>query len=66
VNRTYGFALPKRYLPRWLLIELPDLTTLLRIFAELRRHWVRFVPGLSKPRPNQPKPHLHLAYKSIA
>lgn len=66
VNRTYGFALIKRYLPRWLLIELPDLATLLRILGELRRHWVRFVPGQSKPRPTQPKPHLHQAYKSVA
>jgi hypothetical protein len=65
INRTYGFALLKRYLPRWLLARLPDLDTLLHLFAELRRHWVRFVPGQSKPRPKRPKPHLHHAYKSV-
>lgn len=66
INRTYSFALLKRYLPRWLLTRLPDLDTLLRLFAELRRHGVRFVPGQSKPRPKRPKPHLHHAYKSVA
>lgn len=66
INRTYGFALLKRYLPRWLLNQLPDLDTLLRIFAELRRHSVRFIPGQSKPRPKRPKPHSHHAYKSVA
>lgn len=66
INRTYGFALLKRYLPRWLLGPLPDLDILLRVFNELRKHWVRFVPGLSKPRPKGPKPHQSHAYKSVA
>lgn len=65
-NRTYGIALLKRHLPRWLLGQLPALDALLAIFAELLKHVVRFVPGKSKPRPKQPKPHLHIAYKSIA
>lgn len=63
-NRTYGFALLKRWLPRWLMNQLPDLDTLLAVFDELLTHVIRCVPGKSKPRPNRPKPHLHHAYKS--
>jgi hypothetical protein len=65
-NRTYGFALLKRWLPRWLLTQLPDINTLLAVFEELLKHVVRFVPRKSKPRPSRPKPHLHHAYKSTA
>lgn len=65
-NRTYGFALLKRWIPRWFLDQLPDVDTLRRVFDELLQHVVKFVPGKSKPRPNRPKPHLHHAYKSIA
>ena len=65
-NRTYGFALLKRWPPRWLLNQLPDIQTLLAIFEELLKHVIRFVPGKSKPRPNRPKPHLYHAYKSTA
>lgn len=64
-NRTYGFALLKRWLPRWLMNQLPDIDTLLAVFDELLTHVIRFVPGKSKPRPKRPKPHLHHAYKSI-
>ena len=63
-NRTYGFALLKRWLPRWLMNRLPDIHTLLAIFEELLTHVIRFVPGKSKPRPTRPKPHLHHAYQS--
>ena len=63
-NRTYGFALLKRWLPRWLMNQFPDLDTLLAVFDELLTHVIRCVPGKSKPRPNRPKPHLHHAYKS--
>lgn len=66
INRTYGFALLKRLIPRWLLIELPDLNTLFKVLNELCKQLVRFVPGASKPRPDRPKPHLHIAYKSFA
>jgi Transposase DDE domain len=65
-NRTYGFALLKRWLPRWLMHRLPDINTLLAVFDELLAHVIRFVPGKSKPRPKHPKPHLHHAYKSTA
>jgi hypothetical protein len=63
-NRTYGFALLKRWLPRWLMNQLPNIDTLLAVFDELLQHVIRFVPGKSKPRPTRPKPHLHHAYKS--
>lgn len=66
VNRSYGIALLKRCLPRWLLTVLPDLDTLFKTLAELLKHLVAFVPGASKPRPDRPKPHLHMAYKSIS
>jgi hypothetical protein len=65
-NRTYGFALLKRWLPRWLMNQLPSIETLLAVFDELLQHVIRFVPGKSKPRPKRPKPHLHHAYKSTA
>jgi hypothetical protein len=65
-NRTYGFALLKRWLPRWLMHRLPDINTLLAVFDELLAHVIRFDPGKSKPRPKRPKPHLHHAYKSTA
>lgn len=65
-NRTYAFAVLKRWLPRWLMHRLPDLDTLLALFEELLAHVIRFVPGTSKPRPKRPKPHLHHAYKSTA
>jgi hypothetical protein len=65
-NRTYGFALLKRWLPRWLMHRIPDINTLLAVFDELLAHVIRFVPGKSKPRPKRPKPHLHHAYKSTA
>jgi hypothetical protein len=65
-NRTYGIALLKRWLPRWLLKQLPDIDTLFSVFAELLKHLVRFVPGTSKPRPKRPKPHLYPAYKSMS
>jgi len=56
----------KRWLPRWLLKQLPDIDTLFSVFAELLKHLVRFVPGTSKPRPKRPKPHLYPAYKSMS
>jgi hypothetical protein len=65
-NRTYGIALFKRHLPRWLSGQLPDLEALFNVFAELLKHLVRFIPGQSKPRPKRPKPHLYIPYKSIA
>lgn len=65
-NRTYGFTLLKRYLPRWLLGKLPSLDDLLRVLAQLLKHRVRFVPDQSKPRPKRPKPHAYIPYKAIA
>ena len=65
INRTYGFAALKRRLPRWLLLQLPSLHDLARLFKQLLKNLVGYVPGASKPRPKRPKPHRHTAYKSI-
>ena len=65
INRTYGFAALKRCLPRWLLLQLPSLPDLARLFQQLLKNLVGYVPGASKPRPKGHKPHRHSAYKSI-
>lgn len=64
INRTYAFAHLKRCLPRWLLRDLPEPDHLLDSLSELARNLIRFVPGATKPRPNNPKPHRKHAYKS--
>lgn len=64
INRTYAFAHLKRCLPRWLIKQWPTIEELLSVFAELAKNLVRVVKGLSKPRPNRPKPHKAIAYKS--
>lgn len=66
VNRTYGFAILKRQLPRWLTGNLPNSKTLRQILRELIKQVVQYVPGRSNPRPDRIKPHLRFAYKSFA
>jgi hypothetical protein len=66
VNRTYGFAALKRSLPLWFLQALPSPEDLIRLFAQLLKNVVRYIPGASKPRTKSTKPHRHIAYKSIA
>ena len=66
INRTYGFATLKRSLPRWLLQALPSPDDLIGLFEQLLKNLIRYVPGASKPRKKSPKPHKHIAYKSIA
>ena len=65
INRTYAFAHLKRCLPRWLLLIVPSLASVVSVMAELARNLIRFKPGASKPRPVHPKPHRKHAYKSI-
>ena len=66
INRTYCFAVLKRQLPRWLTGKLPDIETLNNVLAEIRNQVIKFVRRRSNPRPNRPKPHLYIAYKSFA
>jgi hypothetical protein len=66
INRTYGFAALKRSLPLWLLQALPSPEDLTRLFAQLLKNVVRYIPGASKPRTKSTKPHRHIAHKSIA
>jgi hypothetical protein len=63
-NRTYAFAHLKRCLPRWLLLAVPEVGSLLNVFAEIAKNLVQFKPDASKPRPVHPKPHRKHAYKS--
>jgi hypothetical protein len=66
INRTRAFAHIRQSLPRWLSSAMPpphdDLTRLLRHVAE---NVIRFVPGRTRPRPPQPKPHKAFAAKAV-
>lgn len=64
INRTYSFAHLKRCLPRWILQAMPATDQLFSTLAELAKNLIRSLPGVSKPRPNHPKPHRKHAYKS--
>ena len=66
INRTYCFAVLKRQFPRWLTGQLPGMKTLLKVLGEIRQQVIQFVKGRSNPRPDRPKPHLYIAYKSFA
>lgn len=66
INRAYAFSHLKRCLPRWLIKQWPTVEELLSVFAELAKNLFRFVKGASKPRPDHPKPHKAIAYKSTA
>ncbi|MPW23401.1 IS4 family transposase [Paraburkholderia sp. CNPSo 3157] len=65
INRTRAFAHIRQCLPRWLsnaLLPLDDLARLLRHIAD---NVFQFVPGRTRPRPPQPKPHKAFASKAV-
>ncbi len=66
LNRTYGIALLRRCLARWLLLELPSPDELSRLFNQWLKNPIRYIEGASKPRNKGPKPHKYFAYKPAA
>ena len=64
VNRSYAFSHLKRCLPRWLLVAMPTLEQFAAALTEIAKNLVAVVAGISKPRPDHPKPHRKHAYKS--
>lgn len=65
INRTRAFAHCRRCLPRWLsdgFAPLDDLAPLLRHIPE---NVIQFVPGRTRSRPPQPKPHKSFAAKPV-
>jgi hypothetical protein len=65
-NRAYAFAAIKSRMQRWLLSVPASLNEIERLFTELMRNLIAFVPGASKPRNMGRKPHKHMAYKACA
>ena len=65
-NRSYAFAAIKSRMQRWLLSVPATLDDIGKLFTELMRNLIAFVPGASKPRNMGRKPHKHMAYKACA
>jgi hypothetical protein len=65
-NRAYAFAAIKSRMQRWLLSVAATLDDIGKLFTELMRNLIAFVPGASKPRNMDRKPHKHMAYKACA
>jgi hypothetical protein len=49
-NRAYAFAAIKSRMQRWLLSIPATLDKIERLFTELMRNLIAFVPGAAKPR----------------
>ena len=65
-NRAYAFAAIKSRMQRWLLSVPATLDDIGKLFTELMRNLIAFVPGASKRRNMGRKPHKHMAYKACA
>ena len=65
-NRAYAFAAIKSRMQRWLLSVPVTLDDIGKLFTELMRNLIAFVPGASKLRNMGRKPHKHMAYKACA
>jgi hypothetical protein len=65
-NRAYAFAAIKSRMQRWLVSIPVKLDYIGKLFTELMRNLITFVPGASKPRNMGRKPHKHMAYKDCA
>jgi len=65
-NRAYAFAAIKSRMQRWLLSVPATLDDIGKLFTELMRNLIAFVPGASKRRNMGRKPHKHMAYKAYA
>lgn len=65
-NRAYAFAAIKSRMQRWLLSVPATLDDIGKLFTELMRNLIAFVPGASKRRNMGRKPHKSMAYKACA
>ena len=65
-NRAYAFAAIKSRMQCWLLSIPVTRDDIGKLFTELMRNLIAFVPGDSKPRNMGRKPHKHMAYKACA
>jgi hypothetical protein len=65
-NRAYAFAAIKSRMQRWLVSIPVKLDYIGKLFTELMRNLITFVPGASRPRNMGRKPHKHMAYKACA
>lgn len=64
INRSYAFGALKSHFQQWLTGTLPVLAELAEVLAQILKNLVAWHPGASKPRPDRPKPHRYVAYKS--
>jgi hypothetical protein len=65
INRTRAFAHSRQCLPRWLSDGFAPLDDLARLLRHIAENVIRFVPGRTRPRPPQPKPHKPFAAKPV-
>ena len=64
INRSYAFGALKSRFQLWLTGTLPVLAELAEVLAQILKNLVAWHPGASKPRPDRPRPHRYIAYKS--
>ena len=65
INRTRAFAHIRQCLPRWLSDGITPLDELARLLRHIAQNVIQFVPGRTRPRPPQPKPHKAFAAKTV-
>ncbi|WP_200621695.1 hypothetical protein [Paraburkholderia aspalathi] len=66
INRTRAFAHIGQCLPRWLALGvMPTVTALSDLLHRLASSVIHFVPGRSRPRHPQTKPHKPFAAKPV-
>jgi hypothetical protein len=65
INRTRAFAHIRQCLPRWLSDGITPLDDLVRLLRHIAENVIQFVPGRTRPRPSQPKPHKAFAAKTV-
>jgi hypothetical protein len=65
-NRAFAFATIKSRMQRWLLSIPVNLDDIGKLYTELMRNLIAFVPRGSRPRNMGRKPHKHMAYKACA
>ena len=64
INRSYTFGALKSRFQQWLTGALPVLAELAEVLAQSLKNLVACHPGASILRPDRPKVHRYIAYKS--
>jgi hypothetical protein len=65
INRTRAFAHIRQCLPRWLSDAITPPDDLVRLLRHIAENVIQFVPGRTRQRPPQPKPHKAFAAKAV-